>query len=52
MCVLIDAYTLKDQVRHYVSSLPDEDKTNDFDHKSFTEQNMIGIGRLNNITVQ
>ncbi len=30
--------TLKEQVRHYISSLPDEEKTAVFDKKAFTEQ--------------
>jgi len=30
--------TLKDQIRHYISSLPDEEKTAAFDNKAFTEQ--------------
>jgi len=29
---------LKDQVRHYISSLPNEEKTVDFDNKAFKEQ--------------
>ncbi len=29
--------TLKEQVRHYISSLPDEEKTAVFDKKVFTE---------------
>ncbi|GFO76021.1 transposase, IS701 family [Bathymodiolus platifrons methanotrophic gill symbiont] len=29
---------LKDQVRHYISSLPDKEKTMVFDNKAFTEQ--------------
>ena len=29
---------MKDQVRHYISSLPDKEKTTDFDNKAFTEQ--------------
>jgi len=30
--------TLKDHIRHYISSLPDKDKTTGFDKKTFTEQ--------------
>ena len=35
---------LKDQLRHYISALPDVEKTTTFD-KKYTLNNMIGIGR-------